>query len=370
MYKNRSTVLTVITCLAFLYACKKEKETQGSIAHYPKLPDTYDDYTVFDPPAHFDGFPLNFINSITHPITNEGATLGRVLFYDTYLSSDNQISCGSCHQQKHAFSDPAKFSRGVNGHVTTRHSMALFNTRYSNRFFWDSRSVGLEAQVLQPIQNPLEMGMDLTALEAKLSRVKYYPALFEAAFGSPEITSERISIALAMFVHSIYSYESKFDIAEQNAYANYTPLEKDGHDLFRYGDFNCGACHNSANFFDSQNLHNGLDSLPVDLGRGGVTGNTADIGKFKTVSLRNIAVTAPYMHDGRFRTLEEVVEHYNSGLQPHANLDDRLASNHTIGGPPRQMNMTSYEKQAIVAFLKTLTDEHLLKEKKWSDPFK
>jgi len=368
----RYTTLFVLVFLFFLWACKKEKQVQGT--SFPTLTLPAIDYTYGTDtfPAHFDGPPLNFINSINYPITNAGAKLGRVLFYDKLLSVTNTVACGSCHQQRFAFSDPQTFSPGVNGHITDRHSMAIFNTRYERRFFWDHRALTIEDQVLQPIQNPKEMGMSLTALVNKLEQTNYYPPLFEEAFGTPEINTDRISIALGMFIQSIVTYKSKYDMGEQTGFANYTALEYDGYQLFNSGVFNCNHCHGTANFTFGDILNNGIDSLSptADPGRGAITGDPSDIGKFKVPSLRNIALTAPYMHDGRFATLEQVVEHYNSGIRQHPNLDDRLTTNVTTGGPPKRYHMTAYEKKALVAFLKTLTDEALTTEPKWSNPFK
>lgn len=336
----------------------------------PDLPEVPFVYGLDTFPSYFNFPPLTFMNSIVNPITSNGATLGRVLFYERKLSINNTISCGSCHLQSKAFSDPNRFSSGFEGGLTNRNSMAIVNTRFSNRFFWDQRATYLEEQVLMPIENHIEMGTNLSDLPAKLQAIDYYPDLFQKAFGSPEITVDKISIALSMFVHSLTSYRSKFDEGMQNGFIGYSSLESDGKALYFSGTINCNHCHTTYNFYDSQALNNGLDSIYADDGRFLVTGDSTDLGQFKVPSLRNVAMTAPYMHDGRFTTLEQVVEHYNSGIQHHRNLDDRLTTTGMTGGPPKQYFMTAYEKSSLVAFLKTLTDQTLLTDIRFSDPFK
>lgn len=349
-----------------LGACRKEKPEQQMVSYPRPVLQDYDyDSAVY--PTYFS--PPFGATSINHPITNAGAKLGRVLFYDKRLSATNTVSCGSCHHQDKAFSDPHAFSRGVQGHTTDRHSMAVFNTRFAFRYFWDLRSNGIENQVLQPIQNPKEMGMDLAELVEKLKRLDYYPSLFEEAFGSPEINTSRVAIALGMFVQSIASYQSKFDMGYASGHSNLSPLELDGMNLFNSGTFGCSNCHGMANFTINQAMNNGLDLVYTDTGLEGITGDASDIGKFKIPSLRNIALTAPYMHDGRFATLEQVIEHYNSGVQQHPNLDERLTVDGNTGGVPKQNFMSTYDKQALVAFLHTLTDYPMVNDPKWSDPF-
>jgi cytochrome c peroxidase len=247
--------------------------------------------------------------------------------------------------------------------------MAIENTRFSFRFFWDRRALYIENQVMMPIQNSVEMGMNLSDLVEKIQAIEYYPALFEKAFGTPEVNTDRISIALGMFVQSMTSYRSKYDAGMSNGFADFSTLEMDGKNLFFSGTINCNHCHTTQNFFDNSPLNNGLDSISADLGVGAVNGDTADDGKFKTPSLRNIEMSAPYMHDGRFSTLEQVVEHYNSGIQHHRNLDDRLTTTGLTGGPPKRYYMTAYQKASIVAFLKTLTDQAFLADARFSDPF-
>lgn len=318
----------------------------------------------------------------TNFTTDAGATLGRVLFYDKRLSTNQTISCASCHQREHGFSDPRRFSIGFDGGLTGRNAMGLSNARWYQRrhFFWDERAATLEDQVLQPIQNAVEMGMTLAALTNRLAAEPYYTNLFAKTFGSPAVTSGRISQALAQFVRSIISTKSKYDTGVSNNFANFTPQEELGRRIFlgQVGNppnppATCTACHGTDNFVPGPALNNnGLEFPFVDLGVGGITGNPADNGKFKVPSLRNIELTAPYMHDGRFTNLEQVVEFYNSGVLDNPNLSPPLRMPTPPGqppGPPLRLNLTAPQKAALVAFLKTLTDPSLATDEKWADPF-
>lgn len=315
-----------------------------------------------------DNTPLNNLT------TDNGATLGRVLFYDKRLSTNQTVSCSSCHQSAHGFSDPRPFSVGFNGGLTGRNSMGLSHARWYQRrhFFWDERANTLEDQVLQPIQNSVEMGMTLDALTNRLATEPFYTNLFTKTFGTPDVTSDRISRALAQFVRSIVSTASKYDTGVSNNFANFTPQENQGRQIFN-GPGGCAACHGTDNFVPGPALNNnGLEFPFVDLGVGGITGNPADNGKFKVPSLRNIELTAPYMHDGRFTNLEQVVEFYNSGVVDNPNLSPPLRVPTPPGqppGPPRRLNLTPQQKAALVAFLKTLTDPNLATNEKYSDPF-
>lgn len=313
----------------------------------------------------------------TNVTTDAGATLGRVLFYDKRLSTNQTLSCSSCHQQAHGFSDGRKFSVGFNGSSTARNVMGLSNGRWYLRrhFFWDERANTLEDQVLQPIQNSVEMGMTLSALTNRLAAEPFYTNLFAAAFGSSEITSDRISRSLAQFVRSIVSTRSKYDAGLASGFANFTAQENLGRQIFfgQVGNATCAACHGTDNFVPGPNINNnGLEFPYVDKGLGGISGLAQDEGKFKVPSLRNIELTAPYMHDGRFATLEEVVEFYNSGVVDNPNLSPPLRVPTPPGalpGPPRRLNLTAEQKAALVAFLKTLTDPNLATDPRLSDPF-
>ncbi len=327
----------------------------------PALPPNF----LLPPIVGQDNMPANNIT------TDAGATLGRVLFYDKRLSTNQAISCSSCHQQQHGFSDPKRFSHGFDGGLTGRNSMGLSNARWYLRrhFFWDERANALEDQVLQPIQNPVEMGMTLEALTNRLAAEPFYTNLFTATFGSPEVTSNRIARALAQFVRSIVSTRSKYDVGVTNNFANFSAEENLGRQIFfgQVGNATCAVCHGTDNFVPGPNINNnGLENPYVDKGLGGVTGRPQDEGLFKVPSLRNIALTAPYMHDGRFATLEEVVEFYNSGVVAHPNLSPPLRG---PGGLPLRLNLSTVRKAALVAFLRTLTDTTIATDEKYSDPF-
>jgi cytochrome c peroxidase len=329
------------------------------------------------PPSFFVQPILGQDNMPTTNLTTDlGATLGRVLFYDKRLSTNQTVSCSSCHQREHGFSDPRKFSVGFNGGLTGRNSMGLSNARWYQRrhFFWDERANTLEDQVLMPIQNSVEMGMTLEALTNRLAAEPYYTNLFARAFGTTTITSDRISRALAQFVRSIISVRSKYDVGVSNNFRDFTAQEVLGRQIFlgQVGNATCAACHGTDNFVPGAALNNnGLEFPYVDSGVGAITGNPADNGKFKIPSLRNIELTAPYMHDGRFATLEEVVEFYNSGVVDNPNLSPPLRNppGSPNAGQPRRLNLTTEQKAALVAFMKTLTDTSLATDTKFSDPF-
>jgi cytochrome c peroxidase len=298
-----------------------------------------------------------------NPLTGEGVALGGKLFFDRRLSSNDRLSCAACHRPNDALSDPRRFSRGVNGAIGTRNAPALENLAWKNSFFWDGRAATLREQVLQPIQNPIEMHESLANAVAKISADKDYSRLFENAFGSPEITADKIARALEQFLLVQVSFDSKFDRV-MNGQANFTAQEQRGFILFNteydpyHGQFgaDCFHCHGGPLLQSQDFANNGLDSSFADLGRYKITKRAGDAGKFAVPSLRNVAVTAPYMHDGRFRTLEEVVEHYCTGVKRSATLDPNLAK-HPDGGVP----LSADDKRALVAFLKTLTDEKYLR---------
>lgn len=359
--------------LAFLSsACGPATDAPSSEAPAvcePVLPDAPFGYSDVDAPI-----PPHFIRSSegtvmpsdnTPPdnrITNAGATLGRVLFYDTRLSANDRVACASCHRQEFGFGDTARFSAGLNGRRPPRHTMALANARFNayGRFFWDERAASLEDQVLVPIADTLEMGMSLDSLERKLGATTAYPDLFAAAFGSPKPTREGIAKALAQFVRSLVSSESRLDAVFATGGApdpgRLTPEENEGLRLFHA--LGCRNCHRAITQFADRANNIGLDRVSADSGAGG--------GRFKPPSLRNVAVNPPYMHDGRFRTLQEVVEFYSEGVQPNPDLDPRLRN---ADGTPRRLMLDPVQVGALVAFLGTLTDTAFLKEERFSDPF-
>lgn len=310
-----------------------------------------------------------------NPLTVQGVQLGRMLFYDTKLSKDNSQSCASCHRQEHGFSDTAKFSIGVENLPGKRQAMSVFNMAWhTNEFFWDGRAHLLRDQSLKPIQDELEMNETLANVIEKLSKEKTYRDQFSRAFGSTEITSEKMSLAMEQFMMSIVSSDSKYDKSLAGT-ASLTPSEERGRKLFfaEYNPFfplqsgaDCAHCHSGRNFENDLYMNNGLDSDAniTDIGREEVTGNANDKAKFKVPSLRNIELTAPYMHDGRFRTLEEVVEHYNSGIQSSATADPTVLNTQTTG-----LMLSPQDKQDLVNFLKALTDDTFVNNVAYGSPF-
>ncbi len=320
------------------------------------------------------------------PITDEIATLGRVLFYDLNLSTNNTISCASCHIQEFAFSDTAQLSIGRNGGLTGRHSMRLVNARFGNErnFFWDERASSLEVQSTMPIQDHVEMGFsgsdgdpDFDDLINKLSAVDYYPELFEFAFGNATITEQRMQQALAQFMRSIQSFDSKYDIGlalvedDSIPFPNFTAEENLGKFLFSTPPpigAACARCHGGPEFDISRNSgNNGVIGVAGDP-------NAVDLNVTRSPNLRNLfnpsgALNGPLMHDGSFATLLDVINHYNvivvdTVINP--NLDPRFIRPNGTG---QRLNLTETEKEALVAFLKTLTGNAVYTDERWSDPF-
>ncbi|MDI9320565.1 MAG: cytochrome c peroxidase [Phycisphaerales bacterium] len=308
-------------------------------------------------------------------LTREGVLLGRMLFYEKSLSRDNTQACASCHLQTHGFSDTATFSIGIKKLPGKRQAMSVFNMAWhSNEFFWDGRAHLLRDQALKPIQDELEMDETLDNVVKKLNTNSTYKNQFRKAFGTETATPLLISKALEQFMNSIISNNSKYDkfLAGQ---ATLTAQEERGRFLF-FTEYNpsfptksgadCQHCHGGANFENDKYMNNGLDidAGIIDIGREKLTGNSADKGKFKVPSLRNVGLTAPYMHDGRFKTLEQVIDHYNL-VKSSATLDDSFLQQLPNGG----LKLSSSDKAALVAFLHTLTDNDLATNPAYSSPF-
>jgi len=358
----------IVLTLFVLEACRPD-EPSDPIAPTPIHSTT--PYNLVIPPF----FPPMDIPA-DNPLTVEGVQLGRFLFWEKKLSGDNTMSCGTCHLPEHGFSDPDQFSTGITGATGNRQSMALVNLGWAYNFFWDGRANSLELQVIEPVQNPIEMNEDWNHALEELRNDPIYPPMFKAAFGTTDINQDRAAKALASFLRTMISADSKFDKERRGEYT-FTPLEDAGFNLFLmeggmnpntgqpWGGADCFHCHGHAGMQMSDYLmhNNGLDEhFANDPGRVIVTGNPLDSGKFKTPTLRNIALTAPYMHDGRFNTLEEVMDHYNSGGTISSTIDPFMeAANHGLF-------LSEADKTAVIAFLHCLTDTSFISNPAYSDP--
>lgn len=332
----------------------------------PVLDTTPYDFSIGDFPT-----PLLPADNI---LTKAGVQLGRMLFYEKKLSKDLTQACADCHKQQDAFSDIRKFSIGIDGLAGDRQAMAVMNLAWhDNGFFWDGREATVRSQALQPIQNPIEMHETLPNVISKLAADKKYTDQFIRAFGDESVTSDRIALALEQFMLSLVSTESKYDLFLRGE-STLSDAEERGRLLF-FSEFDptgtnrgaeCFHCHANANFTNSEYMNNGLDDEDEmnDTGRMKVTNNVADKGKFKVPSLRNIELTFPYMHDGRFATLEEVVDHYNTGVKNSPTLDFLLQYNLQPGG----LGLTAIEKADLIAFLKTLSDASFLTNPNYAAP--
>lgn len=427
----RLAVLFVVIVVVAVGAARAQAATLGKVPRF-SLPDVPYDYSPraaaglsarFPLPQRDGGAPKHgcgpavapFVGPVPPDRFDDLVTLGRVLFHDPLLSKNGTRSCASCHQQQHGFADPQPRSRGVHGRPTRRNSMAIANLgMHPGPFFWDGRVPTLEQMVLMPIEDAIEMGMTLDAMCDRLAVEPGYAELFTKAFGQPLVTSGLVAEALAQFVRSIVSLRSRYDEGLAAAgdvdrdFPGFTPAENRGKRLFfgtKERPHSCAACHvqhvpsGCGSVLDVLNLQgsgffvNGIDRGRVgdDPGRGAVTRKNGDLGSFRAPSLRNIELTAPYMHDGRFATLEAVVDFYASKVRMHANLDPLLGgdgqrsgwgssappaaastlpgSMHAIVGRPTGMLLSGRERADLVAFLKTLTDWELVHDERFADPF-
>jgi len=323
-------------------------------------------------------YPANFGNRINvpddSPTTQQGVYLGRALFYETRLSANNTLSCGSCHKQELAFTDGLAFSKGVDEVATPRNSMSLANLLWTRRFFWDGRAGSLEEQAGIPLTNPHEMGQELTVSAKKLSATNLYPPLFKQVYGDESITGERIVKAIAQFERTLISANSRYDQYLRNAYTP-TADELKGMALFNQSPnpekgirgANCSHCHGGTKNYMELFHNNGLDSIPKDEGIAALTGLASDRGRFKVPTLRNIALTGPYMHDGRFKTLKEVVDHYSDHIIASASLSTFLrGESNEVNG--KALKLTTQEKKQLIAFLNMLTDSSFITDRRFADP--
>jgi cytochrome c peroxidase len=365
MSRYTSSPLLAIAVVAIVLSAASQPTAQATL----QLPDIPYRYADLELPPHLSAKLDNTPSA--NSLTDSGATLGRVLFYDTRLSANRSTSCGSCHIQAHAFAEPRPVSRGFQGAHTDRRAMPLVNLRYYQRarFFWDERAASLEEAVVMPIASHIEMGQDLGAISEALARDAAYPGLFERAFGDRRITGKRIGDALAQFVRALVSYQSRYDDGRARVrsvhddFENFTRQENRGKALFLR---NCGSCHmkdDNEHFFVPTPANTGLRGADAsaDGGVGDVTLRAADLGSFKSPSLRNVEVTGPYGHDGRFATLDALIDHYSDNAISDPNLGYLI--------PVGPLRFTASEKGALIAFLKTLTDRSFLSDPKFSNPF-
>ncbi len=334
-----------------LISCSKEDD---EVNNYVPTPSQLNIPTLFREKLLPPNIPF------TNPQTVEGESLGKKLFFDTILSGDNSQSCASCHSPQNSFSDTRQFSVGIDGVQGKRNAMPLINLvfNYDDFFAWDGKEFGLEGQALEPVENPIEMHNSWEEVVQRLKLSSVYPSLFQNAFGTNIITKELVVKAIAQFERTLISGNSKFDkylLGE----VNLSPQELNGFNVFMdetKGD--CFHCHGSQNnplWTDNKFHNNGLDSVFSDLGLGEISGDLNDNGKFKTPTLRNLVFTPPYMHDGRFSTLDEVINHYSEGLKNSPTIDP-LMKKVAQGG----VGLSLQEKSDLKAFLLTLSDEEFV----------
>lgn len=355
--------LFVIFCIVAIFiSCRKDK-----IGYTPT---PYE----LEIPSHFP----SMIIPENNPMTKEGVSLGRMLFYEERLSGDNSMSCATCHAPENSFTDPNQFSTGIDGIAGTRNSMALINLGWQKFFFWDGRAKSLEEQILEPIPNPLEMHQKWKDAVSKLQQDVEYRNMFYKAFGEEGIDSIKVSKAIAQFIRTMISGSSKYDVmykfenslllnsVDQSILSSVSPEEWAGYDLFKsLNGADCLHCHSGILMHINKFSNNGLDATFTDQGRGAITGSPNDMGRFKIPTLRNIALTAPYMHDGRFGTLDEVIEHYSSELVSSPTIDP-LMEHLSSGG----VQLDSQEKDLLKKFLMTLTDYSFINNPEFQDPKK
>ena len=374
MLSLRATYASLLTGLLSLGlgACRSGADGGGGggIDPAPAAPTPY----ALSVPA---GFPVPVIPA-DNPLTNEGVALGRRLFYEKQLSRDGSMSCGSCHQQSKAFTDGRAQAVGIDGGANPRGTMSLANLAWSTQLTWDGAFTALEKQAQKPIENATELHQPLAVGVGRLQASPQYPALFLAAFGTRTITPELTLKALAQFERTLVSAGSRYDQYRLTR-QGFTPDELAGLQLYSthiapgvVRGAECFHCHTQpllSSSYEGKFFNNGLDLTFADPGRGGLTGLAADQGKFIAPTLRNIALTAPYMHDGRFKTLEEVLDHYSDHVQMASpGLDNNLIQG--LNNPPfgTHMDLTAEEKRQVIAFLQTLTDPDFTTNQQFADP--
>jgi cytochrome c peroxidase len=302
------------------------------------------------------GWPTPHYDFAANPITPAGFALGRKLFYEPRLSKDDSVSCGSCHQQFAAFAHfDHPVSHGIRNQNGTRNAPGLFNLAWQPALMWDGAVHNLEIQPIAPISNPVEMDASLDQVLTKLRASADYPPLFEAAFGTPEIDSQRLLRAMTQFTGTLISADSRYDRFMAGDAAALSESERAGLAVFRA---ECASCHAEPLFTDYSYRNNGLDEASKDPGRARATGRDEDRGRFRVPSLRNVALTAPYMHDGRYDTLDQVLDHYTQGIHASPALDPKLA-----GG----VKLDTTQRADLLAFLRTLSDEHFTHDRRFAE---
>lgn len=350
-------IISLICTFCFLQSCKDNADLDDK----PPTP------VAWVKPAHF---PDPVYDMSRNPLTEEGIELGRFLFYDGILSRTNQIGCGTCHQQEAAFTHHGhELSHGVDDLLGSRNSPAVQNMAWNTSFFWDGGVHDLDMLPFNPIENPVEMDETVRNVIIKLTNTPLasakkpidYPKMFKKAFGTEEITTERMMKALSQFMLTMVSAESRYDSYVLGDATALTTIEKEGLSLFKS---KCSTCHSGELFTDQSFRNNGLVPLSInDKGRFGITADESDAHKFKVPSLRNVGLTSPYMHDGRYHSLEEVLDHYANDIYDSPTLDPIFK---TSDKPKISLNIS--EKTSIIAFLKTLNDNAFIKNGKLSDP--
>ena len=339
------------------YSCDK---------YEPDCYDIYDDCSTGTPSIVNISYPTSFpnpYNPLDNPITEEGVNLGRNLFYDPILSSDNTISCASCHKQEYGFGDNIQYSFGVNQSIGERNAPTIINMAFQSHFDWDGKSTSLEDQAERPIFNEIELhNNNWLEVVNRLQMSSIYPDLFCEAFGTEIIDSLQVLNAIAQFERTLISADSKFDQWLRGE-VNFSDAEMDGFDIYATERGDCFHCHPVGLFRDNSFHNNGLDTEFIDLGRYEVTGNPLDQGVFKSPTLRNIEYSAPYMHDGRFNTLDEIIEFYNFGGYDSPTVDP-LMKYIGVG-----LLLSPEEKNNLKAFLLTLSDESFINNENFSNPF-
>lgn len=378
--------LLLLLSLLFVLGCEADEEDFGTEnpSPVPSQPTDPDADRAIEGPSIPTPYALEVpsylpapVDVPTNPLTVEGIELGRRLFYDPLLSRDSTMSCASCHRQELAFTDARDRAVGIRGEAGPRHAMSIVNLAFNpNGFNWDGSSATLWDQALHPVENFFELDSDWGDVLRKIRRRDDYAVRFRAAFGvgrTSEITREHVAKAIAQFERTIISADSHFDRVVYRNTEFFTEQEQLGADSLYFIEAvpagvlhpGCGHCHNAPSFGDNQFKNNGLSDVEsiddfADKGRGIVTNNRFDNGKFRTPTLRNIALTAPYMHDGRFQTLDEVLDHYASGGHGVVNEDPNITG----------FTLTDRQREALLAFLHSLTDSTLLTDERYANPWK